>query len=398
MSSSSETKVEVDSSRALIVGVGVAGPALGIALGRSGIRSAVFEECAAPRDRGGAFLNVAPNGIKVLEALGLENRVEELGFVTDRLVFHNDRGRVLSETAAEGVTILRGVLSRALREAAMAAGVTFVFGKQVEWIQERDGTVTVAFADGTAESTRLLVGADGVHSRVRRGVFPDAPKPTYTGVVNLGGVVHTDLPPTGTAMHLFFGKHAFFGYAVRRSGETYWFTNYALADEPLPDSPAVVDAATFKEQLLELHASDPPEISHILNAVTERIGIYPIYDMPVLPSWHSRSVCLIGDAAHALGPNGQGASLALEDAFMLAKCLHDVSEPSSALDTFERLRRDRVERASQQKRRSNGKGSTSGIGRKIRDLVLPRFLQRGAAATLWMYGYPADWDEPIGAG
>src|SRR5689334_2633229 len=97
MSNPSNTKTSTDTERALIVGVGVSGPALGIALARAGIRSVVYEENAAPRDRGGAFLNVAPNGLKVLEALGLGKRIEELGFVNERLVFHNEHGKVLTE-------------------------------------------------------------------------------------------------------------------------------------------------------------------------------------------------------------------------------------------------------------------------------------------------------------
>jgi len=400
MSDSTFDTNESDSSRVLIIGVGIAGPALGLALRRAGIRCAVYDAGAAPRDLGGAFLNLAPNGLKVLEGLGLEQRVEELGFVNDRLVFHDAQGRIQKHVQVGGVTMLRGVLSRVLREAAMSAGVPFVFGKQVEWVQERDGAVTVAFADGTAKTARLLVGADGVHSRVRRSVFPDAPRPTYTGLVNLGGIVETDLPPTGKAMHVYFGRRAFFGYAVRTSGETYWFSNAPFLEEPMPDDPAVVHGGAYRDRLLELHDGDPAEISQILSAVSGRIGIYPIYDLPKLTHWHSPSVCLIGDAAHVVGPHmGQGASLALEDAFALSQCLRDASDPSKAFDTFERMRRARVDRASRPARGAGQrKPPPATLGRKLRDLMVPRFLRRTGNASQWMHNYPVDWDEPIGAG
>jgi 2-polyprenyl-6-methoxyphenol hydroxylase-like FAD-dependent oxidoreductase len=379
------------------MGVGIAGPALGLALHRAGIRCSVYDAGAAPRDLGGAFLNVAPNGLKVLEALGLEHRVEELGFRTDRLVFHDARGRIQRQVPVGGVTLLRGVLSRVLREAAMKAGVTFVFGKQLEWVQESNGAVTVAFTDGTAESTHLLVGADGVHSRVRNGLFPDAPLPTYSGLVNIGGIVTTDLPVTGKTMHMFFGHRAFFGYAVRHSGQTYWFSNAPLLNEPSPDDPAVVRGNAYRERLLELHEGDPPEITQILNAVEGRTGIYPIYDLPKLETWHSRHVCLIGDAAHTLGPHaGQGASLALEDAYILAECLRDAAEPALAFETFERLRRTRIDRAKHGTLTTGLRKGT--LGRKFRDLVVPRFLRRDADRPQWMDHYPVDWDEPIGAG
>jgi 2-polyprenyl-6-methoxyphenol hydroxylase-like FAD-dependent oxidoreductase len=389
-----------DSNRVLIIGVGIAGPALGLALRRAGIRCAVYDAGAAPRDLGGAFLNVAPNGLKVLEGLGLEHRVEELGFVNDRLVFHDAQGRIQRHVQVGGVTMLRGVLSRVLREAAMNAGVPFVFGKQVEWVQERDGAVTVAFADGTAKTAWLLVGADGVHSRVRRGIFPDAPRPTYTGLVNLGGIVETDLPPTGKAMHVYFGRRAFFGYAVRTSGETYWFSNAPFLEEPLPDDPAVVHGEAYRDRLLELHDGDPPEIAQILGAVGGRIGIYPIYDLPKLSHWHSRCVCLIGDAAHVVTPHmGQGASLALEDAFALSQCLRGASDPSKAFETFEHQRRARIDRASRPARGAVQRiNPPTTFGRRIREWVVPRFLRRSPVGVPWMHNYPVDWDEPIGAG
>ena len=90
---------------------------------------------------------------------------------------------------------MRGALSRALREAAVDAGVRFEFGKVLESVAEREGGVVARFADGSTTSGRALVGADGIHSRTRGSFFPDAPPPTYTGIINLGGVVRTELPP-----------------------------------------------------------------------------------------------------------------------------------------------------------------------------------------------------------
>src|SRR5687767_8239138 len=99
--------------RVLIVGGGIAGPALGIALRRAGIDSVVYESSPAPRDNAGAFLNLAPNGLNVLHALDLAHLTDRLGFRNDRLVFHNETGRVLADVPVGGVTIMRGVLSRA---------------------------------------------------------------------------------------------------------------------------------------------------------------------------------------------------------------------------------------------------------------------------------------------
>ena len=381
----------------LIVGGGIAGPVMGIALQCAGIRSVVYEASPVPRDDAGAFLNLAPNGLNVLQALGLAHLPDGLGFRNDRLVFHNETGRVLADVPVGGITIMRGALSQALREAAIEAGIRFEFGKALESVTEDDGEVAARFADGTTASGQLLVGADGIHSRTRYSFFPEAPRPTYTGIINLGGIVQTDLPSTDTAMHMIFGHQGFFGYAVRPSGDTFWFSNFAQAEEPARGSLETVDAAEFRQRLLTLHRDDPPEVTYILQAITGNIGAYAVYDIMSLPRWHRGRVCLIGDSAHAVGPHvGQGASLALEDAFVLAKCLRDLSDPAVALATFEGQRRERVERVLKQSRRTGEqKTSTGWFGRKVRDLILPVFLRQGARATEWMYAYPFNWEERV---
>jgi FAD-dependent urate hydroxylase len=388
----------LENERVLIIGGGVAGPALGIALRRVGIDAVVYEASPAPRDEGGAFLNLAPNGLNALRTLGLAH-LADLGFCNDRLVFHTETGRVLADVPVGGVTVMRGALSRGLREAAIAAGVRFEFGKVLESVAEREGGVVARFADGSTTSGCALVGADGIHSRTRASFFPDAP-PTYTGIINLGGVVRTDLLSTDTAMHMIFGRRGFFGYAVRPSGETYWFSNFAQAEEPARGALEAVDGAAYRQRLLTLHLDDPPEVTRILQAVSGPIGAYAVYDMMALPRWHHGRVCLIGDSAHAVGPHvGQGASLALEDAFVLAKCLRDLPDPATAFTTFERLRRERVMRVLKQSRRTGEqKAPTGWLGRKIRDLILPVFLRKGAQETAWMYDYPFDWEVRMAPG
>jgi 2-polyprenyl-6-methoxyphenol hydroxylase-like FAD-dependent oxidoreductase len=108
-------------------------------------------------------------------------------------------------------------------------------------------------------------------------------------------------------------------------------------------------------------------------------------------------VCLIGDAAHAVGPHvGQGAALALEDAFVLAKCLRDLFDPPEAFTTFERLRRRRAERVIAVSRRIGGRKTPAGpLASMVQNLVLPFLLRRSARATEWMYDYRLDWDERI---
>ncbi len=107
-----------------------------------------------------------------------------------------------------------------------------------------------------------------------------------------------------------------------------------------------------------MHRHDHESIAKIIRSTESQIGRWPGYDMPSLPGWHEGPVCLIGDAAHATLPSaGQGASMALEDAIVLAKCLRDLPDAERAFAAFETLRKDRVEKAGQggaQKRQPEG--------------------------------------------
>jgi 2-polyprenyl-6-methoxyphenol hydroxylase-like FAD-dependent oxidoreductase len=255
------------------------------------------------------------------------------------------------------------------------------------------------FDDGTEATGDLLIGADGIRSRVRSCVFPEAPAPCYTGILNLGGVVRTNLPETGPAMHMVFGRRGFFGYAVRPSGDTYWFSNVPEPADHVSRDAARVDADACRQRLREVHRDDPSAVRRIVDALDGPVGAYPIDDLPLLRAWSRGRVCLIGDAAHAIGPHvGQGAALALEDAFELAKALRDVADVPAAFAAFERLRRARVEPIVRQSRRTGKQKAPSGwLGRAMRDALLPLFLRLGARGAAELYRYRPDWNTPLGA-
>jgi 2-polyprenyl-6-methoxyphenol hydroxylase-like FAD-dependent oxidoreductase len=246
----------------------------------------------------------------------------------------------------------------------------------------------------------VLIGADGIRSRVRAGVFPEAPAPVYTGILNLGGVVRTDLAPTGPAMHMVFGRRGFFGYAVRPSGDTYWFSNVHEPGDRIPREATQVGADVYRQRLRDVHRDDPPAVRRIIDALDGPLGAYAIDDLPALRSWHRGRVCLIGDAAHAIGPHvGQGASLALEDAFLLAQALRDLPNAATAFAAFERIRRVRVGPIVKQSRRTGKQKAPSGwLGRAMRDAMLPMFLRLGAKGAAELYRYRPAWDQPFAAG
>ncbi len=135
----------------------------------------------------------------------------------------------------------------------------------------------------------------------------------------------------------------------------------------------------------------------IIQSTGSDIGAHVVEDLAATPVWHRGPVVLIGDAAHATSPNaGQGASLAMEDALVLAKCLRDLPEVERALAAYQRLRRLRAEKiVAYSHRIGRSKTISNPLGVWIRDLVMPFALKRFASpsAHAWIYTYHVDWDE-----
>jgi 2-polyprenyl-6-methoxyphenol hydroxylase-like FAD-dependent oxidoreductase len=256
--------------------------------------------------------------------------------------------------------------------------------------------VIARFEDGAEARGDLLIGCDGVHSATRRAIMPEAPGPEYTGVIDSGGF--SPAPPGSNAdgvMRMIFGLRGFFGWQVVPSGEAFWFENFHQASEPERSALDAVPDLEWRQRLLELHVEDPAPVTDLIRSAADPIGRWPIYDLPTLPSWHRGPVCLIGDAAHATSPHaGQGASLALEDAIVLAKCLRDIPDLERAFTVFESHRRPRVEKLVREARRQGGrKAAANPLSRRVRDLVLPFFLELGMRSLRDVYRYRVDWRD-----
>jgi 2-polyprenyl-6-methoxyphenol hydroxylase-like FAD-dependent oxidoreductase len=170
-------------------------------------------------------------------------------------------------------------------------------------------------------------------------------------------------------MRMTFGNNAFFGYLKPTGQPVYWFDSYvADACEIGKD----IDPVAYARTIRALHANDPSPNSQILDQVDTIDRSYPIYDMPALPRWHKGRVVLLGDAAHAVGPHaGQGASMAIEDALVLAACLDAERDHERAFRRYEDLRRERIGLVVKiTARNSSQKRTTGRVGLFIRDLIL----------------------------
>jgi 2-polyprenyl-6-methoxyphenol hydroxylase-like FAD-dependent oxidoreductase len=396
--------------KALIIGCGIAGPVVALFLQRAGIEAEIYEARAKSTDYGGSFLNMACNGLGVLKTLGLDDQVSSQGSAVPRMVIWSGKSRRLgevrngarAEVGAPSVNTLRSRLHQVLRKGAEDQRIKMVFGKKMASVSTDEHGVIATFADGTTAEGSLLVGCDGVHSRTRQLINPDAPTPHYTGLISTGGFAqHSSFPPTPDTMHFVFGKRAFFGYHISSSGELYWFVNYPQRSAPSRGDLDMIVNEEWQKRMLDLFREDLPLISEMIRATQSTIIGYPIYDISTQPIWHQGSVVLVGDAIHAVAPSaGQGASLAVEDAIVLAKCLRDIPDLSQAFATYEHLRRARVERVVKYGRRTGqAKIMTHPIQMWFRDLLTPFFLNLFAnpAALDWIYSYTVEWEGKVHA-
>jgi FAD-dependent urate hydroxylase len=395
-------------NRALIIGGGVAGPVAAMALRQAGIDSVVYEAYAGGADGAGGFLTFASNGMDALYAIDAHHLVLAEGFPTPRMTIQNGTGKHLGEVPLGGKlpdgtvsqTLKRADLYRTLRDEAVRRGSLIEYGKRlVDAETTPDGSVTARFEDGTEAVGDLLIGADGIHSRTRRIIDPSAPGARYIPVLNIGGYARDVrvLAEPGT-FRMVFGKRAFFGYAVHSSGEIWWFANPPRADEPTRAELAAIGTEQWREMLTDLFAGDATPAVEIIRSTPGELAGWATYDLPSVPTWHKGSLVIIGDAAHATAPSsGQGASMAIEDALVLARCLRDLPDIGQAFAAFERLRRTRVERIVAHGARTSNSKAAGPVARVLRDMMMPLILKRVASgeSLAWMHDYHIAWDEKV---
>jgi len=394
---------------AIVVGAGIAGPLAAMALRQVGIAATVYEAYGSPAYGIGSFMNMATNGLDGLRVLGADERVKAAGFATSRMVMSSGSGKRLGEVQngaplADGtvsMTMNRADLYRALHEEAAGRGIRTEYGKRLVDVEETSDDVVARFADGTAARGSVLVGADGLWSRTRTHVAPDGPAPRYLGLVGTGGHASgVDIEPSPDTFHMVFGKRAFFGYAARENGTVWWFANVPRTDEAAAGELMAQPADARRQLLFDLFTDDAGPATRIIRATSEDPEFRPMHDLAPAARWHRGRVVLLGDAAHATSPSsGQGASLAIEDAVQLARCLRDRTEVEDAFAAYQRLRHERVRTVFTHAARINRDKAAGPVARLARDALLPFFLRRFArpGKDAWLYGHHIEFDRPIDA-
>jgi FAD-dependent urate hydroxylase len=351
--------------RVLIVGAGIAGLALAPLLARNGVAVEVIEREAAWRP-GGTGIYLPGNAARALRALGLEDAVAARAVEVTHQRFRDHRGRPLFEVdvaelwAAVGpcLALHRAELHALLREAA--GDVPVRTGLTVERLAQRDGVVSVAFSDGTSREYDLVVGADGIHSAVRR-LTVDPALPRSVGQVGWRFVARC--PPDVTTWSVMLGRGSAFLTLPLTENRVYCYCDVIARSDRDERSPA---------ELFSEFADPAATLLGALDATAD-VHVSSIEEV-TLDRWVHGRVVLIGDAAHATSPNmAQGAAMALEDALVLADCLNRIPAIPDAIAAFEARRRPRTDWVRAQTHRRD---HTRNLPSAIRDRVLRRFGRR----------------------
>ena len=339
-------------TRILIIGGGIAGTTTALALHKAGLEATVHEAHPHSAEDIGAFLTLASNGMRALAQIDAAEAVAATGFALTTMRVLDSTGAEIADTplgeADHPLTryrcLRRSELNQALQSEARRRGITIRHSARLTALTEEASGVTATFADGSTATGDLVIGADGLNSTVRSLVHPDAPGSHYAGQQVFYGYSSGTAPtPQPGQITMIRGGAAAFGYAVSPTGETSWFAR--VTGPPLSAAELVRSTPTQWRELLEsLLRSDATPAADIVAATGDRLMATNACDLaPGLP-WSTLRTLLIGDAAHAASPaTGQGASMALEDAVVLAKALRDIPDTTAATAAFERLRRPRVE-------------------------------------------------------
>jgi 2-polyprenyl-6-methoxyphenol hydroxylase-like FAD-dependent oxidoreductase len=395
---------------AIVIGGGIAGPVAALALAKAGIQVTVCEayDRGAGDDTGG-MLTVAPNGLAALETVGLRAAVEAVGNPLHAMVMHRGNGKPLMRVPGlPGLPLSRVMrradLFRVIRDGAEAQGVAIIHGKRLTHVTEHPVGVAAHFDDGTTASGDLIIGADGIRSAVRSLIDPHAPGPEYTGLMSFGfgelagGFVPGDIQE----MHFAFGKRSFYGYWTQPDGSEVFFSNHPQEQPMTLREARAVPKGEWLAKLRAAHVGDRPG-ERLFQATAEDLMLVagPMERMPKLPHWYRDRMVLVGDAAHApSSSSGQGASLALESAIELARCLRDIDDLPAALAKYESLRRPRVEAISEQAVKTNN-GKTAGpLATAVFGLIMP-LATRTFLQPEKMFGpvhrFRIEWDEKVSA-
>ncbi|MGI5221107.1 FAD-dependent oxidoreductase [Nocardia sp. CA-290969] len=389
---------------ALVIGGGIAGPVAATALHKAGIEARVYEAYPGPAFTIGSGLALAPNGVAALDVIGAGDAVRDIAASVPRMCL-SVGGKLLPAPSLPDQPPLqlvdRGELHRVLHERAVAAGVPIEYGKRLVAAESGAEGVTARFADGSTATADVLVGADGIRSTVRRLIDPAAPGPDFTGMLGFGATVECDIDTPAETIVFAYGRRAYYLYWPLGDGRIGWGANLPSTEYLSLSEARDIPAQRWLEILRDTYGEDEPGGPLARATTPEQLEVTgALHIMPPVPHWYGQRMVLVGDAVHApSNSSGQGASLAIESAVELARCLRDGPDPETAFASYERLRRSRVEGVAARAAKINHSKTPGPVARKMMQLIMPVMARMMNAEKLvgTEQRYRIDWEQKVPA-
>jgi salicylate hydroxylase len=384
--------------RIAIVGGGLAGLATANALAAFGFEVDIFEQARTLAEIG-AGISISSQAVKALRAIGVGEQLAAVGNVSQGLQTRNmQTGEPLEfrEPAASRYGAPHYFVHRADLLNVLASKIDPGFlhsDHRLTGIEERRSSVTLSFANGAIRQADVVVGADGVHSVIRRALY-GADDPTYTGQMVWRALLKgSDVPPealepTGSTQWLGPGCHLVSYYL--RGREVINVVTQEDTDKWVEESWSIAGDPD------EMRASFPnpePRLKTLLSVVTQ-CSKWGLFTRPLTTNWGQDRIQLIGDAAHAMLPNaGQGAAQSFEDAYTLARWLDaERNDPVEALRNFRRIRIPRVHGV---QRRSLANARMKHMrDREVQKARLAKGDMTDSMEWIWGYDPVEAWDKP----
>lgn len=321
--------------RIAIVGGGIGGLTVALALREFGFEAEVYEQAPELLDVGAAIA-VWPNALRVLERLGLGDTIRAHAGELNELRWLNSRGHLLNQLSiSNAVALHRADLQATLLDACEPDRIHL--DHSLVSYEQRNDKVFATFTNGQTVAADFLIGADGIHSDVRTQFLGDG-QPIYRGYTVWRGISRLTLDsiPPATAIEVH-GRGQRFGIGPVGAGRIgWWAASNATTQHPATEKPNDELLLLFKDwyrparQLIEETPSD-------------RILVTPAFDREPTRTWGNKRVTLLGDAIHPTTPNlGQGGCLAIEDAMVLARCFQKYGATEEALRKYEGCRHKRT--------------------------------------------------------
>lgn len=330
--------------KALVIGGGIGGMCAALELRKRGVAVDLVEIDAQWRVYG-AGITISGPTLRAFKAVGVIDAILQQGWCTDGLdlcradgtrIAHLPSQRIAGPEIPSSGGIMRPVLARILSDATRASGTSVRLGVTFSGIEPAGDEVSVSFTDGSMSRYDLVIGADGCNSKVREHLFPEAPRPRFTGQACWRAVVPRPREIERPAMYM--GKRVKAGINPVSRDEMYLF----FLDQR--EEPDYIGPEEWPARLREELAEFGGLIGEIRDSITpqSRIVYRPLFALLLPRPWHRGRVVLIGDAAHSTTPHlASGAGIAVEDALVLVEELAREPGLAQALERFTARRFER---------------------------------------------------------